>query len=213
MTTFDRRKMEEKGQKIVHLSNKSHASWVTGSRFRPRFSCHLFYGMDYQPAEEVNKKIPFPKDTQGFFYYFRDITMPHVSGGIRFRVCKDLNDFESGYDLPSPVGEPWAIPLIYLVRDKKWLHTVEQLVADGLVEEELVRDIKKLGMARKSIRYRPLFMPTQPFYFDLRHRLLAFHLITRRSSHRVLFQHIFYSSGVKQHEGEKMASFLFQGHS
>ena len=200
--------MQEKGQKIVHLSDKSHASWVLGSRSRPRFSCHLFYGIDYQPAEEVKKKIPFPKDTKGFFYYFRDITMPPVSGGIRFRVCKDLNDFDSGYDLLSPVGEPWAIPLIYLVRDKKWLHTLEDLVADVLVEEELVKDIKKLRMARKSLRYRPIFMPTQPIYFDLRHRLLAFHLMTRKTSARVLFQHIFYPSHVKQYEGEAIAFYL-----
>lgn len=194
--------MEEKEQNIVDISSMPNVTMRLGSKLRPRFSHNLYYAIDYHPGEFMCRKPPFPVDTKGVFYYFRDESMPPISGSLRFRVCEDLATFETGHDLLTEMNEPWAVPLIRIVRHKVWSYTLEYLIRDGQVEERLVRAIQRLQMPWQTLRNRPLFTPTQPFAFNLKHRFLALSLITTSSMSRVEFQHLFYDDTVKPMEGE-----------
>jgi len=201
VVTFDPVLMEDRGQKIANISELPHAVWRLGSKLRPRYSHNLNYAIDYHPGPFMYRKPPFPADTKGFFYYGRDKDMPPISGSLRFRVCENLAGFDSGHDLLTEMKEPWAVPLIRIVRDRVWAVTLQQLINDGQVEERLVHSIKKLQMPWRTVRNRPLFVPDQPFSFNLKHRLLALTLITSSSTSRVDFQHLFYDRELQPLEG------------
>jgi hypothetical protein len=185
------------GQKIADISNEPHTVLRLGAKLRPRYSHHLQYGIDFHPGVFMYRKPPFPADARGFFYYFQDKSMPPISGSLRFRVCEDLAGFDSGHDLLTEMKEPWAVPLIRIVRDGVWAPTLEYLLRDGQVEERLVRVIKKHKIPWSTIRNRPLFVPTQPFSFNLQHRMLALSLVTTYSAKRVDFQHLFYDGPLE----------------
>jgi hypothetical protein len=194
--------MEEKAQEISDISSMPQVTWRLGSKLRPRFSHQLHYAIDYHPGEFMYRKPPFPADTRGFFYYFRDESMPPISGSLRFRVCDDLATFHTGHDLLTELKEPWAIPLLRIVRDNVWANTLQYLIRDGQVDEGLVWVIKRLRLPQRSMRYRPLFLPTQPFSFNLKHQLLALNLVTSTSSTRIDHQHLFYDATLTPIEGK-----------
>ena len=202
VVTFNPKLMEGMGQRIADISNNPYTLWRLGTKRRPRYSHHLHYAIDFHPGVFMYHKSPFPADTRGFFYYFQDKSMPLISGSLRFRVCDNLAAFDSGHDLLTEMKEPWAVPLIRIVRDRVWATTLECLIRDGQVEERLVRVIKNLQMPWKTMRNRPLFVPTQPFSFNLEHRMLALSLVTTSSSSRVDFQHLFYDQEIKPLEGK-----------
>ncbi|KAI0775088.1 hypothetical protein BD413DRAFT_293241 [Trametes elegans] len=128
--------------------------------------------------------LPFPANTHGCFYFYRNPTVPAASG-VRFRVTpKDEHDahgpagtdwFARGQDLQTEHGTTWEIPLLVLAQNEA-MHTafVGALLRDGLVKREDLRRVKALinslpenGKQKLPQAAQVVGEPGVPFFVDL----------------------------------------------
>ncbi|KAK7469140.1 hypothetical protein VKT23_003630 [Stygiomarasmius scandens] len=108
--------------------------------------------------EGGTKRLPFPPNTTGFFYYY---TSPHspLDGGIRFRLTSltakpsPISLFLDGQDLLSPRGLPWSIPLCTLTRQKQHAELVSRLVMTRMVDRGTVDKCKQLFAGYSPMRW------------------------------------------------------------
>ncbi|KAA1473671.1 hypothetical protein DENSPDRAFT_286466 [Dentipellis sp. KUC8613] len=100
-------------------------------------------------ADRVNPHVlPFPPQTQGFFYYIQ--IQPGVLGEVRFRIVPDGDPagFAAGKDLCSAPDTPWTISTKVIATSAfaEPLHQI--LLRDGLVTTDMLADARKHFSAR-----------------------------------------------------------------
>jgi len=147
----------------------------------------------YIHPHERSSDYPFPSNTRGVFYYHRRLDLPPVSGELRFRLCKTLEQFDEGQDLMlrnEPL--PWNISIYTLVRDGRWRVLVKLLLQEQLVDEALVQDIKHINMDRPQGQYPWISQLDQPFVIDLAIPNLNIALLSRHDFRLLRFQNIFW---------------------
>jgi len=182
--------MTSKEQKIFDMSGRMpfHFS-VSGS---DRLPFHIYY---YIHPRGGLSSHPFPSNTRGVFYYYHRHDHPPVSGELRFRLCKSLEQFDEGQDLMLRDGPvPWNLSIYTLSRDKKWEGLLNLLLEEQLVDEELVRDMKSIRMQRSQGQYPWISMLDQPFIVDLAKPHLNVALLTRHEFRLLRFQNIFWDA-------------------
>ncbi|TFK45336.1 hypothetical protein OE88DRAFT_1740383 [Heliocybe sulcata] len=97
----------------------------------PTLEMHYFYS--------GSRNIPFPPDSQGFFYWHIDPDAPPASGQLRFRTASsDSATFSSGCDLQLPDGRIWNIPLFRIARATKYSGLRAHLLCEELVTARLL---------------------------------------------------------------------------
>ncbi|KAF8153880.1 hypothetical protein B0H34DRAFT_661521 [Crassisporium funariophilum] len=127
--------------------------------------------------------MPFPENATGFLYYWQAPRGPAISGGLRFRVTPSNTRpvFNELVDLEISPGQPWHIPLYTLVRSKCYAAVALQLLSEGLVDENLVSDIRKLPKARLDASTTALYTINDPFHIDLQNSRQKMFAVTRHN--------------------------------
>lgn len=199
--------MASKEQKIFDMSGRMpfHFS-VSGS---DRLPFHIYY---YIHPRERFSSHPFPSNTRGVFYYYHRHDHPPVSGELRFRLCKSLEEFDEGHDLMLHDGPvPWNLSIYTLARDKKWEGLLNLLLDERLVDERLVQDMKNIRMQRPQGQYPWISMLDQPFIVDLAKPNLNIALLTRREFRLLRFQNIFWDpyQGLSPYTGTAFETLSF----
>ena len=85
------------------------------------------------------RNLSYPRDTEGFLYYFTSSNYPRIAGELRFRVTSsdDPESFESGSDLLKSNGQIWSRPLFIVSKHYTLLY--EKLKEEQLVPEDLAK--------------------------------------------------------------------------
>ncbi|TFK46221.1 hypothetical protein OE88DRAFT_1044729 [Heliocybe sulcata] len=91
-------------------------------------------------VESGGRNIPFPPDSQGFFYWHLDPDAPPVSGQVRFRTAtsSDLATFPTGRDLQLPDGRMWHISLFAIAHQSRYCGLRAHLLSEGLVTAKVL---------------------------------------------------------------------------
>ncbi|TFK45335.1 hypothetical protein OE88DRAFT_1222195 [Heliocybe sulcata] len=84
--------------------------------------------------------IPFPRDSQGFFYWHLDRDAPPVSGQVRFRTTtsSDPATFPSGRDLQLPNSRTWHISLFDIARRSQYSGLRAYLLSEKLITKNVL---------------------------------------------------------------------------
>ena len=111
-------------------------------------------------------RAPFPENTRGFLYYHSPSFAPPHVGQLRFRLTNSAEpkDFASGRDLLDQNGAlPFFWPLRGLVLHQSYRPIIDTLLRNGLITDNVVRDIARLWSSRTG-HWRPtLFAFDRPF--------------------------------------------------
>ncbi|KAG6901137.1 hypothetical protein C0995_016579 [Termitomyces sp. Mi166 len=122
--------------------------------------------------------------------------LPLFSGQIRFRVtlCNDPAQFENGFDLSDPHGQPWCINAVQIAHSSSFASLKEQLDRDGYTEfMQALSTIPKTMNSR-----RKLFYLEQPFVMDLSHHKHYFTSISPDRIREGLISSPFLDTRVRQ---------------
>ncbi|TFK45342.1 hypothetical protein OE88DRAFT_1669364 [Heliocybe sulcata] len=97
-------------------------------------------GLDIRYFRSGGRHIPFPSDSQGFFYWHLDPDTLPAPGQVRFRTTtsSDPATFPCGRDLQLPNGPTWNIPLFRIARGSKYSRLRAHLLAETLVTAEML---------------------------------------------------------------------------
>lgn len=120
----------------------------------------------------------FPDNTRGFFYYRPGV--PALAGGVRFRVCDNAAAFDAGCDLMFR-GRPWEAQLVDITRCDVYRSFIPVLLAEGLVDEDLLLDAKKSQDAWNT-RER-FYSFSDPFILPLQQKVFTCGFYTRKGCH------------------------------
>ncbi|KAF5376836.1 hypothetical protein D9757_008880 [Collybiopsis confluens] len=106
------------------------------------------------------KRLSFPPQSGGFFYYHSPSDLSPLAGSIRFRRTDTSSPdrFSSGVDLSKPNGTPWDYPLHRLARNAD---ASRALIHDGVVTEEILAANRKVFGSRQAFKW------TTPLLFHL----------------------------------------------
>ncbi|KAF7334988.1 hypothetical protein MVEN_02249000 [Mycena venus] len=109
--------------------------------------------------------IPFPPQTAGFLYYYRDRGAAPLEGGVRFRVTSNNtpSSFHRGHDLPSPSGIPWEINLPQIAGRSSYSRIRDQLLKENIVTPEHLAQCHAIFGDRHIISPFTIFRLTQEF--------------------------------------------------
>ncbi|KAF8148782.1 hypothetical protein K438DRAFT_1866824 [Mycena galopus ATCC 62051] len=104
-------------------------------------------------------RIPFPSESTGFLYYYRDPHAAPLEGSVRFRITSDNlpSSFVHGQDLLLPSGAPWQIMLLQVAMRAEYSRIRDQLLEEDLVTPE------QLAQCRQIFSHRPTFSETTLF--------------------------------------------------
>jgi len=193
--TLDPSKLLSKPQKIYDISLRKTLCVL----FRTLGGGSSWALLRFQATKEgydVTHDVPFPAQTRGVFYYHVDPQLPPTGGAIRFRICDSLEAFDKGEDLHITVGKPWDISLPRIARLVRLKELARFLIEEGLVDKNLVEDLRKLKQLGLPCRFVGLFLYhlSQPFVLDLESTALTIHLVTKKTYSFTLFHSPFYSS-------------------
>ncbi|KAF8962302.1 hypothetical protein BDZ97DRAFT_1825507 [Flammula alnicola] len=176
--------MSQLGQEVYDLSG-----WK-GTRFSfdgsvpqndRRGSENSSAGLTYrnQTANGLRVSVPFPKNTRGVLYLHLPSGHSDISAQIRFRICDDVASFKQGVDLRNDITEePWSVSLYSIAKFRRYNAFLRLLLEQGLVDVDLISDIRNLPFRRLS---SCLYDLNQPFIFDVSVNAPQFSLMTRRS--------------------------------
>ncbi|KAI9000457.1 hypothetical protein BD414DRAFT_471645 [Trametes punicea] len=120
----------------------------------------------------VLQYLPFPTNTQGFFYFRRD-ALP-IAGSVRFRVTwsDDLASFGRGVDLLTEHGVQWQIPLLAIAHSPRYELLRTTLERDGLVSRRVwghcatLLEIMQTGRMNPGPMSQLIFETGESFYVD-----------------------------------------------
>ncbi|KAI9000456.1 hypothetical protein BD414DRAFT_471644 [Trametes punicea] len=136
----------------------------------------ITYGLRMHPTASsipgAPQYTPFPVNTRGFFYYYKDHEIP-FGGSLRFRVTQkpNLGLFLHGQDLLTEYGTVWEMPLLLFANLERYALLKTILHRDGLIEPDFsARYANILGQANDgySDPYSQLvYRCGQAFYVDL----------------------------------------------
>ncbi|KAF9475368.1 hypothetical protein BDN70DRAFT_883789 [Pholiota conissans] len=136
-------------------------------------------------GRDKTKWLPFPPNTRGYFYYHRSPGQSELASSIRFRLCEGPEDFERGCDLLAPSGKPWGHTLLELAAHP-YLEVFSALVlAEGLVDQEIISDLAKYGSQKEQDRSPFLFTLAEPFFYNLALMKENVRILTRKKIIRV----------------------------
>ncbi|KAF8143427.1 hypothetical protein K438DRAFT_1783727 [Mycena galopus ATCC 62051] len=93
------------------------------------------------------RSIPFPPQSIGFLFYYRDPDAAPLEGSIRFRVVPQNTPttFHDGHDLLLPSGRPWQITLPQIACRAQYARIRAQLLQEKLATaEQLAQCLKCL---------------------------------------------------------------------
>jgi len=192
--TLDPLKLLSKPQNVYDISFRKTLSVVF--RTLGGISLALFRFQASKEGRGITHDIPFPAQTRGVFYYHVDPQLPPITGGIRFRLCDSLETFDMGKDLHITDGKLWGVSLPRIARLDRLKELARFLIEEGLVEGDLVKDLRKLKHQGLPSRFVGLFLThlSQPFVLDLETTALTIHLVTRTTYSFTLFHSPFYST-------------------
>ncbi|KAF9481053.1 hypothetical protein BDN70DRAFT_931174 [Pholiota conissans] len=158
--------------------------------------------VSYGYSDSEQKVFRFPPNTKGYFYFHRSPDLPELLWGVRFRICDGPEDFERGHDLLSRSGTPWGYTVIALVYDSFRRPFLELAEAEHFIEEDLVRDIKKLGLddARRMASF--LYSLADPFILNLAKPKVIVTIITRKRVATVRFLTTRFAERRKSKDGK-----------
>lgn len=93
----------------------------------------IYYGL-VGVAKNRIKHLPYPPGTIGVYYFKQSTTAPTRIGELRFRLCRDVREFNQGTDWCTPSGQIWCLnsQSIYTRKFYKALHNF--LITEGLLE-------------------------------------------------------------------------------
>ncbi|KAJ7718646.1 hypothetical protein B0H16DRAFT_1387704 [Mycena metata] len=109
---------------------------------------------------------PFPSNSRGFLYYFRDPLAAPLEGSIRFRLTPDDTplSFNHGHDLRVPSGMPWQLILPQISTHMSQRGFCDQLLHEKLVTQEQLSECTQLvGDRRRWVPSLTLFRLCQEF--------------------------------------------------
>ena len=187
MVTVDPLQMETMGQQVYDISGVRVAKLRTPG--------NVLLSVPYknrQRGSGGSVGMPFPPGTKGILYYHLSPGRPPQAGELRFKKCDSTEQFHAGEDLQIDVGQPWSLPLLNIVQSmprNAFLH--ELLVGPGLVDQELVADLRRLfegskdkdpghglGFSRGGLTLHDI---DQPFVTDVHITGFTARLVTRQS--------------------------------
>jgi hypothetical protein len=148
-------------------------------------------------------RIPFPPGTKGIFYYHLSPGCPPQAGELRFKKCDSAKQFHEGEDLQVDTGQPWSLSLLNIVQSTpRNAFLRELLIEPGLVDQELVADLRRLfegakakdpghglGFSRGGLTLHDI---DQPFVTDVHLTNFTARLVTRQSINLLRPSYIFW---------------------
>ncbi|KAG6860434.1 hypothetical protein C0995_011202 [Termitomyces sp. Mi166 len=140
--------------------------------------------------------IPYPPNTQGFFYMHLQPHLPLLTGQIRFRVTpsNDPTQFEKGTDLLYADGQPWNVNALQIAHFPSFAYLKEQLHRDGYVE--FLQALLRLPKQATRQLQRILCYLEQPFVVNMSHLCVRFSFISADQVRRVKIGPMFNDSAV-----------------
>lgn len=104
-----------------------------------------------------SRSLPFPPQTQGFLYWYKEPDAPILASEVRFRITgsPEVGQFSSGQDLRLPEGKVWHISLFDISRYTNFLTLRTVLLNDGLINQELLDRAAKVMVLQGSRVMRP----------------------------------------------------------
>ncbi|TFK45333.1 hypothetical protein OE88DRAFT_1221970 [Heliocybe sulcata] len=102
------------------------------AREEPSFQMRYFWS--------GHRDIPFPSDSQGFFYWHLHRDGPPITGQVRFRITtsSDPATFPSGRDLQLPNGRTWHISLFDIARRSQYSGLRAHLLSEKVVTKNVL---------------------------------------------------------------------------
>ena len=172
------------GQEILDISGRTGKS----IKISAQESFFVRYSFEWDPKTGSSRRMVAPPDTTGFLYYHRPRDQPEIAGQIRFRVCSDATRFEQGRDLDGIIpGVPWSIHLWQVV--KYWPQFCSALLKEGLVDQSLVDDLKRLNLTLRSGLI--LYSLSDPITLKLSHEKINITFVTRKAAHQIPLRRLF----------------------
>jgi hypothetical protein len=116
-------------------------------------SCFLTNSDGVQGQIIYRTHVPFPTETQGFFYYHPGPAHAPIAGEVRFRIVESGRpaDFHAGKDLlRHSVPLPWSIPLVAMFQIANYAPFAHLVKASGLLGKDILRSLR--GGAAKMPR-------------------------------------------------------------
>ncbi|KAF5319631.1 hypothetical protein D9619_008855 [Psilocybe cf. subviscida] len=171
ISTFDPEKLQSSGQGIMNISG------LTGARLHMRSDASSV--LLYRPSKREKNRLPtavaYPPDTIGVFYYHQCQTAPTRLGELRFRLCRNVREFDKGTDLCLPSGQPWSLSSlnIHVTSSHKNLH--ECLTRDGLLENTMYPNVPQSLLTTLTM---PLRVLGDPFVVDLSATALFINIVS-----------------------------------
>jgi hypothetical protein len=200
MVTLDPSQMETMGQQVYDISGVQAAKLRT-----PR---NVLLSMVYKKGQREGREsveVPFPPGTKGVIYYHLSPGCPPQAGELRFKKCDTVDQFHEGEDLEVDAGQPWSLSLLNIVQSTpRNAFLRELLVEPGLVDQELVADLRRLfdgakdkdpghgfGFSRGGLTLHDI---DQPFVTDVHITGFTARLVTRQSIQRISDIYTFWPS-------------------
>ncbi|KAF9528772.1 hypothetical protein CPB83DRAFT_853726 [Crepidotus variabilis] len=156
---------------------------------------------------------PFPNGSKGALYYYRNPSLPSISGEIRFRVFDSLHGdcFAKGYDMHARPERPWALSLLRIVQMPSYAGLLRLLREEKLIDDALIKDIGKLP---PGIHDRlNIFRLDQPFLVDLEKYCLTANLVTRAGAWNFRIPNLFTDRTIPPEEDSSGPFVPFKGRS
>ncbi|TFK45328.1 hypothetical protein OE88DRAFT_1221799 [Heliocybe sulcata] len=146
-----------------------------------------------------HRDIPFPSDSQGFFYWHLHHDGPPVTGQVRFRTTasSDPASFPTGRDLHLPDGRTWHISLFDIARRTKYSALRAHLLSEKLITAEVLNTATNISTTDGARIVRPdarslfIWKFGQRFVIDLPSVNMSVWIIGGSAGGRVLLPSLF----------------------
>ncbi|KAF9479085.1 hypothetical protein BDN70DRAFT_711145 [Pholiota conissans] len=193
-------------QKISDLSGAvSPSLYIRGER-----TSHLHYC--YKIKENHSVLRPFPPDTKGYLYFHHSPGKPALHGGVRFKLCNGLEEFQEGSDLLIPSGEVWDISVAEIISFSQQRPLLKFVRGEKLIGDDIVEDVRK-NLHRWFRKKSPhcIYSLSDPFIIDVSVERGHTNILTRKKLVRVSFLPWFFVEYGRMNEGQRHFIFPFSG--
>jgi hypothetical protein len=133
--------------RLFDLDRKLENDTCTSQRHNAQYMMPHVSFVQYA-RDQSNNPVPFPDDTNGFFYYHSPSKAPPTAGHLRFRITPsaDPASWSSGRDLSWPDNDAeWKLHLMKIVGFHPKLTAIRNLLlVEKLISHELVERCMKL---------------------------------------------------------------------
>ncbi|KAF5316834.1 hypothetical protein D9619_006156 [Psilocybe cf. subviscida] len=199
ISTLDPQKLQSSGQGVTTISGLAHANDHFHTNANPPIS------LSYVNTPTKSK---YPPGTIGVFYYKQSRIAPTRLGELRFRLCRDVQEFDKGLDLCLPSGETWSISSLSLHAgsSESYLNLHQSLTKDGLLEETMYPCVPRSLLTSPTM---PLRVLNDPFMVDLSAVTIQFDIISPSPTSavtRVIIRTLFPKTRIQGHPSARFFS-------